>query len=323
MASSLFVKKQKQARLVASGSGTTATNLGKISLDLDRAFLTSELVIGLAVSQGFAVAPSSSDVRRLFSKIELVSSRGTEFSCSWSSFYDLMRVTESSAAPIVVLGTTSTMKAITDLHFELDGCGMDVLTMVDAAELSSFKLELHISPDAANCFIGGTTPAVANISVTVVAEEYPLMKGVHPFASCAQSVKAMTENSGGAAATNKEVKLDTGNRTRFILLQAFDTTGAVPTLSDSILDAVTFEPEGFRYFSNVPASTIRAQNAAKRSFNQVGCVLLDAGDEVQGFYDLEAVTAAKLKYSTLTGAPASWTVTATQVYVNGLGAINL
>lgn len=321
---SLFAKKQKQRRQVAVGSGATNLALGLISLPLDRAFLTSELIIGLSFSQTWgANAPTSFDMRRAFTKIELLSSLGTLFSCSWSAFYDLMRITESQATPLTAFGAgggaAATASGATDLHFELDGCGMDVLTMLDAAKLSSLTLQLTVSPDASNAFIGGTgAVGVTAVNVTVEAEEYPLMAGVAPFASAVQFIRDMKENTGTAAAGNYEVPLQCGNRTRFVLLQAFDTTGTIPALSDAILDKVTLKVGQFEYMGNVTARMIRSKNDAVRGFNQVGCYLVDLGDDVAAFADFEHVQSAKLQYSTLSTAPATWKVTATQVYVEGL-----
>lgn len=324
---SAFNKGKLQNRLVAQGSGTTAANLGVISMQLDRAQLTSELVMGLSFSQTWGTnAPTSHDMRFAFTKIELTSSKGTHFSCGWPAFYDLMRATENKSTPIFAYGAgggaAAALSGISDLHFELDGSPMDVLTFLDTSQLSSLNLKLTIAPDAQNAFIGGTgAVGVTAVNVTVEAKEYPEMKGAMPFGVANQFCIDMLENTGVAAVSNKEVPLKTGNKTRFIMVQTLDTSGARPVYTDAVIDKFNFKVNGFEYCGNSPGVTVRKKNDANRGMNNVGCYLLDFGDDPAQYADLEGLVSAKLEFSTLAGAPASWKATCTQVYVEGLKAL--
>lgn len=324
---SAFNKGKKQMRLVAQGSGNVSSNLGVISMQLDRANLTSELVLGLDFLQTWGTnAPTSHDMRFAFTKIELTSSKGTHFSCGWPAFYDLMRATESKSTPLYAYGAgggaAASLSGICDLHFELDGSPMDVLTFLDTSELSSLNLKLTVAPDAQNAFIGGTgTVGVTAVNVTVEAKEYPDMKGAMPFGVATQFCIDMLENTGVAAVSNKEVPLKTGNKTRFLLIQTLDTSGARPVFTDAVVDKFNLKVQGHEYFGNSPGKTVRKINEAVRGMNNVGCYLLDLGDDPAAYADFEGLVSAKLEFSTLAGAPASWKATCTQVYIEGLKAL--
>lgn len=332
MGKSIISKPPRSRRAIASGSGTTATNGGVIKIDLDKSFLTEEYSMDVAVSQTWGTnPPSSSDIRRMFSKFELVSSTfGTVYSCDFHQLVDQAKFTESSASPVVTLGAgggaAATARFSVDCHAENDSSLLDLLTALQASEHGSLYMQLTISPDAANMFIGGSgAVGVAAVTVLVDAKEYRgysgknIRAGSFVFGKAKHVFKRMEEkSSASAAASNQEIMLETGGKLRFLFLHSYNTTGTIPTLANGIIDTISLDIGGVDYFKNCAAASLQQDNVGSRGFNQTGVTVLDFGDDPTGWPDMAGMTEVKLKYSTLGTAPAGWKVTCVQDFTVGL-----
>lgn len=320
-------------RNVANGSGGAAINNGQIRLELNKDFLTSEHVVNVGVSQNFTGVPTSCDVRRFFTKIELITNEGTIYTSDGGVLYDIMRFTELSSAPINVLAATSTSQFSMNLHHAMDNSHADLLTALQTANFSTLSLVLTVAPDANNGFIGGTVPVAALYTVAVDALQLadPSFSGRDAasrnkivYGKARHWFKAMAEKSAAvSAASSQEVLLDTGNRTRFIILHSYNTTSGVNVLADGIIDTVNLNVNSVDYIANRKAINQRQRNIADRGFNQVGVHVFDFGDDPKAWIPLEHVNTAKLLYSTLGTAPAGWLVRTAQDYATGYEALGV
>lgn len=336
---SIIKKLPSGRRNVANGSGTASSNNGQIKVDLNKDFLTSEHSVSVAVSQTFGtLAPTSSDVRRFFSKLELVTNEGTIFTAPFDLVYDIMRFTELSSAPIIAPGAGGGAAATAgfsfNLHHAMDEAHTDLMTALQTANFSTIALVLTVAADNNNGFIGGTgTLGVANYTVSVDAYQLADQKFSGRSAADRASIlygkarhwfKAMSEKSAAvSAASQQEVLLDTGNRTRFISMHTYNTTSGVNVLTDSIVDKVSLNVNGVDYLANASFANQRQRNIGDRGFNQVGVAIFDFGEDPAGWIPLEHVNTAKLLYSTLGTAPAGWLVRVGQDYATGLEALGL
>lgn len=336
---SLISKSPHGRRNVANGSGAVLTNNGQIRLDLNKDFLVARHQVNIHVSQTWGTnAPSSSDVRRFFSKIELVSNEGSIFTSDFAQFYDLMRFNGLSSAPVVVPGAGGGAAATADfsfnMHHAMAKSHADLLTALQSSGFSTLALVLTVSADAANGFIGGTgTVGAAAYTVTVNSVELPssTFSGHTPneraaikFGKARHWLAALDEKaSASAAASNQEVKLTTGGRVRYIALHSYDTTGAIPTLVNGIVDKISLAVNNSIYFNNVAFKDIQQENIDERAFNQTGVAILDMGDDPKGWIPLEGLNEVKLQYSTLGTAPAGWKVRCAQDYATGLKELGL
>jgi len=319
---SIIPKTPRCSRNVANVSGAVLTNTGQIKLDVNKDFLTAEHLINVAVSQNFTGVPTASDVRRFFSKIEFVTDQGTSVSCDFHQFYDAMRFTDEASAPAVVLAAASKANFSIALHHANHDSLLDMLTALDTKDFSTLSIILTVSPDDKNGFIGGTVPLAAAYQVSVDSIEFPGMTGVAPFGKARHNLKQMKEvSSASAAVTQEEVVLKTGGRTRFIVLHSYDTTGAIPTLANGIIDKVNLAFGGVTYLKNKDFKAIQQENVAKRNFNQVGVAIIDFGKNPKGWLPMENVNEVKLEYSTLGTKPAGWKVTVAQDWTEGLAAL--
>jgi len=319
---SIISKPPRCSRNVANVSGAVLTNNGQIKLDLNKDFLTAEHLINIAVSQAFTGVPTSSDVRRFFSKIELVTDQGTIFSCDFHQFYDGMRFTEQASFPAIVLAAASTAYFSIAMHHANHESITDLLTSLRTADFSTISIILTVSADAANGFIGGTVPLAASYQVSVDSIELPGLVGVAPYGQARHNLKQMKEvSSASVAVTNEEVVLKTGGRTRFILLHSYNTTGAIPLLANGIIDKVNLAFGGVTYLKNKDFRSIQQENIAKRNFNQAGVAVIDLGKNPKGWLPMENINEVKLEYSTLGTKPAGWKVTVAQDWTDGLAAL--
>ncbi len=330
---SIFSKMPHGRRNVANGNGATNVANGQISLDLNKDFLTEEHIVTLSIAQAFTGAPTSSDVRRFFSKLEIASNEGTIFTAGFDQIYDLMRFAEMASAPQIVLGMAATANFSFTLHHSNDRATLDLLTALQTANFSTLRLILTIAPDASNGFIGGTGPGVATYQVAVDTEEIPdpAFSGRSPvdrqkitYGKARHWCKAMQEvDSNSTAATTQNILLECGGRVRFIAFHTYNTTGALPVLANGIVNTVSLSSNGVDYAVNKSFLALQQANLAKRNFNQVGVAVLDMGDDPKGWIPLENVNTAKLVYTTLAGTPAGWTVKVCQDHTTGLPALGV
>lgn len=314
---------------VGSASGGVAVNAGQISIALPKGLLVEEYKLNVGVSQTWGTnAPSSSDVRRFFSKIELQSSSGTMISLDFHQFYDLARFTESSSAPVVALGAgggaAATAQFAVDLHLIMDECVHDLMTALNTAELSSLSLVLTPAPDASNGFIGGTgTVGAAAYTVTVDQKALPgfavktqFDHDKHGYGRAVHRQMSIGEIVGGAAVTSQSFKMKSGCKTRFIILHTYSITGSA--LANGIIDKITLSVPGHEYYTGIDAFAIQQDNIKGRGFSQSGVVVLDQGDDPTQWIDTRGLSDILVEVTTLATAPASWRVTCAQDSAEGL-----
>jgi hypothetical protein len=175
---------------------------------------------------------------------------------------------------------------------------------------------LTFAADAANGFKGGVGPAAATYQVQVESYDREMLTDVQ-FGSLLGVAKhyavSLGQANGAAAGQQADVQLITGNRMRFLVMHAYDTTGAAPVLSDAVMGNVRINING-RDWRVTDGASIRQDNVAKRGFDQTGVYVVDFGDDENGFLDLSAVNQARLQWDVLAGVPAGWTVDFAQDY---------
>lgn len=319
-----------------TGSGATNINNGVIQIELEKAWLVEEHVVRVQVSQGFTGVPTSFDIRRFFSKVQLLVDHGEGMKMNFHAAYDLARVTENVPAPIVALAATSTADFTFDIHHANDGAIGELVSSVLSGKYSTLTLELTINPDANNGFIGGTVPLVATYSVEVM----PLQMRVQTptdrgntgegWGIVEHIYKQQANLSGGVAGGEFDMKLTSGGLNRFIILHAFDAA-SFGNLTDAVYlngARISLEVDGFKYFENTALSTIKQRNFVMRNISSTGVVVLDFGDDPQGWCDLRHVKEPVIKLSIPASAslPAAWRLEYCQDYSKGMelleGALN-
>ena len=326
MSKAILQKTPRGRRNVANASGAVLTNNGQVRLDLNKDFLVGEHQINVSVAQSFTGVPTSSDVRRFFSKAELVSNEGTIFTCDFHQLYDQSRFTEMMAFPIVSLAAASTAQFSFNLHHNNDESLFDILSALQTANFSTLALLLTVSPDAQNGFIGGTVPLAATYTIGVDSKEFPNMslsdraaRNAQVYGKARHYFKAMAEKAASlSAASNQEVLLESGGRTRFVFLHSYNTTAAIPVLANGIVDKISLSLAGVDYMGMIDFKNLQQENIAQRGFNQVGVAVIDMGENPKAWIPMENINEAKLKYSTLGTAPAGWKVTVGQDFTVGL-----
>lgn len=340
---SRITKFLKATRGLRSVNGTTAINGGVIAIPLDVVYLVPEHRVIVDLSQTWGTnAPTSFDARRVFSRIRLTSDKyGVHIDADFSAYYDFARLTETASAVTTAFGAgggaAATASMAFDLHHEMDSMLHDFVTAIKTQDYGNLTLELTISPDASNGFIGGTgAVGVTGVSVRVEEEYAPQLtseNGVEDgYGKVIHRFMRLQEQTGTAAVSNKEVQLIGGNRalgqrTRFIVVQMFDTTGAIPTLVNGIIDQITLDGipvvKGGMAFGNVQGRSIQWDNTKYRGFIQAGVLVLDFGDDENGLLPLAGLSAPKLKFTTLGTAPATWKVTVHQDFAEGYEGLGL
>lgn len=304
---SRFSKLIAAVKNAASGSGIGG---GQTTLDLPRNFLSTEYHIEVNVSQTFAGAPASCDIRKFIKSFELrTASGGALFSCNGAQLVDLARLSEPLGVPSVTLGTTSTARFIVPVHCEMDGALHDLLTAIRGNEESGITMAINWADNAANGFAGGTTPGATNYTVSVEEKSYPGMTapkgmwGASLLGSAQHVFKSQNGRTGTASGAIDDFLLTTGGRTRYILLHATNTaTGA---FSDAIIDRVRIEI-GNAVVRDVSAFNLQQSNQRHNlgGLAVPGLVVVDFGDDEKGWLDLQNVTECRVKVSVLAGAPA-------------------
>lgn len=283
--SSLVQKTERIDREHAVDTKVSAGGVGaQFRLPLKRDSLLAELIIHVSLSQVFAVAPTASDVRRAFKSISIESGDGERLvNVPFHVVYDLGRFTESASTAAVVLGTPSTANFAFEIHFEADAAKHDALSFFRTKDLSDLTLVMDMADDASGVFSGGTTPGAQTMTVVVAAEEYPDMLADPVWGSIRKVLRAET-TANETSTGDKTVKLRGRNATRFIIIHAFDMSGAVPVLSDAFLNSVTIQI-GERVKKKIRATAIRQDNISKRGVNLTGVYVIDQGDDETSWLD--------------------------------------
>lgn len=313
--SSLVPKTERIDREYGSDSQVSVAGAGKeIRIPLKRDSLVAELKVNCTLSQVFAVAPTASDIRRAFKTVSIESGDGERLvNVPFHVIYDMGRLTENGSSSTIALGTPSTAVFNFEIHFEADGAKYDALSFFRTKNLSDLVLVLTQADDASGVFTGGTTPGAQTTSVVVTAEEYPDMLADPAWGSMRQILRA--ESTASETGTgDKTVKLRGRNGTRFVMIHAFDTSGATPTPSDALLTNITIQ-QGERIKKKTRYTTLKGDNLAKRGFNVVGCVVIDQGDDETSYLDFTDASDVDLVLTVAAGAPAHKFIVSQSLFV--------
>lgn len=313
MATSRYSKKTQAIRRVATGAAVGGASM---RLQLNRDWLVAEHKVNVQVSQVYAGGdPTSVDVRDFISTVSLETSDGRRVFLTGAQAYDLGRFTESASNVVSDLTVASASWAF-EIHHENDGALLDLLTALRSNEFTTIDLVLTFAADAANGFKGGIAPAAAAYNVQVESYDREMLTD-EQFGSLLGVAKhyqaSIGAAAGAAAGQQADVQLVTGNRSRFLTMHAYDTTGAVPVLADGIIGNVRVNING-RDYRVTDGVAIQQDNVAKRGFDQVGVYVVDFGDDENGFLDLSAINQARIQWDVAAGAPAGWAVDFAQDY---------
>lgn len=328
MGQTIISKPPRSRRLVVTKTGSTDSNNGIIQIELPKVRLVSEWILDILLFQTWGTnPPSSSDVRRAFSKVELVSDTlGTLMSCDFHQAYDSARYNENSPVPVVAYGAGSGAAATArfqyDLHAIMDGATLDLLTALQTSEHGSLTLELTLASKANGPFIGGTGTA-GEIGATISVKEhgYPALTGKNirsgnfVYGRAFHEQKALEEKTGAAAAaSDQEVKLLGGKKMRQLLIHTYDTTTpAIPVLANGILDKIqSLEISGVEYAFNISAEALQQENISDRNFNQAGVYMVNFGDDPAGWPMIAKGEEVVFKFAKRAASPAGWKITVLQ-----------
>lgn len=305
----------------------TATGVGggQIRIPLKKESLIAEHKIRVQASQAYTGVPTSSDVRRFITNAAIETSNGRRIFLTGFQVYDLGRFTENAPISNVVLAATSTADFDFDIHHENDEALLDMLAAIPAGKLTTFDLVLDMAPDASNGFLGGTVPLVTTYTVTARSYGFPgMLNGMradgleHGESDFVGSLRHMAERvlqpGTAGAGTTYDLRLIAGNKARFLMVHAFDTTVVgIQTPSDAVLSDMRLVVNG-QEISISTFAELRKENAHIRGFNVLGCAVIDFGDDENGWLDLRNVNEPKLTVTIATGAPASYLITLAQDY---------
>lgn len=328
MGQSIISKPPRSRKLVATKTGATNINDGVISIELPKVRLVSEWILDILLSQTWGTnPPSSSDVRRSFSKVELVSDTlGTLISCDFHQAYDSARYYENTPVPVVDYGAGSGAAATAryqyDLHAIMDGATLDLLTALQTSEHGSLTLELTLASKANSLFIGGTGTA-GEVTATINVKEFGYValtgknvrSGNFIYGRAHHEQKALEQETGAAAAaSDHQVKLLGGKKLRKLIIHTFDTTTpAIPVLANGILDKITsLEIGGVEYCFNISAESFQQENISDRNFNQAGVYVVDFLGDPAGWPLIAKGEEVIMKYTKRAGSPAGWKVAVLQ-----------
>lgn len=288
-------------RLDGTGTGSRAS---PTRIPLKKESLMAALLVRIQVSHLFATtAPTSSDVRRFIENISIETSDGRRKFMTGHQAYDLGRFTQRGDNPIVALGSTSVASTADFdlvLHHINDGALFDMMGAIDASKLNTFDLVINWASDTNNGFIGGTaTTGLAAYTVTARSVGYPDLLldqngNPHAFVESFRHVdETQTIASAGGAGTSFDFRLTSGNKTRFIMVHAFDTSGTNPVLANTIVNNMRVVIGGKeRRVTTFPEQ--QKQNVRERLFNQIGVCVLDWHDDEAGHLDLRGSNEPKL-----------------------------
>jgi hypothetical protein len=320
MAQSKFSKNFMRRQIVANATGVAGQT---VRIPLNRDNLIAEHTVHFGVNEVFAgagaVLPTSVDPRDFIATVAVESSDGRRVFLTGAQWYDFGRLTENTGLVSSAIGASPvTASWNCDLHYENDEALLDLATALRSNELTTLDLVVTFAADVGNGFKGGTigaTAAATTYTVEVETFDYEMLnEEQHGMAlGMFAHYQEKQEDAAAVVGAQREFQLITGNRTRFISLHTYNTTGAVPVLSDTVIGNIRINIGGKDKVKSTWMDTRRV-NAMQRGFNNVGVVVLDFGDDERGWMDVDKVAQAKLQVDILGTAPAGWSIKVGQDY---------
>lgn len=301
---------------LAAGGQALRVPLNRDSLCAEyRIFVTTSQVIGVA-------APTASDIRRLFTSVTLENSDNDRINnADFAALYEVGRLTEAIQAPVVTIGAIGAANTTSfhfEIHLEADDAFIDAASMMQTLGMSNLQLVFNVAPDAASIFTGGAGSTYGAQAVTINVEEegYPDMIGEYPWGARVQNITTFPKTASGTISQQEPLKLLGRNRTRFIGIQAYDMSGAVPVPRDDLIGTVQI------YVGNVlkretTFANLKKENVTKRNYAVLGSAFIDQGDAEKQYLNFEKADDIYLKYSTLVAVPTKVVFTQVSFTDNG------
>jgi len=321
MSTSIFPKGEEVSRAVGndskSGGQTTRIHLNRDSL-------VNEHQLIISVAQSFTGVPTSVDAGRFIKNITVETDAGNLFRCSGTGAVLMEGFYEQQATIEATLAVSSVAKFPLDLHYEMPEALRDMLTSVEASDLSGFDLVIQWADDNDNGFLGGTVPLVATYTVEVISKDMPDMQGlglgdglhngVGQFKRFVEEKLANSTVSGTQAA----VRLVVANNTRAVAMIVEDWTGGVFVgRRNDIITNVRLVLGG-RERRKSSFDAIRFENVTRRGVSVTGLAVLDFGDDEVGFLNLENAAEALVEYdAVLPAGVTAFAVRFVQDYTRG------
>jgi hypothetical protein len=326
MKNSKFTKTAPSKRLDGTATGVGG---GQIRIPLKKESLMAEHQVRVQASQIYGTNfPSSSDVRRFITNVAIETSDGRRVFLTGYQAIDLAKLTETYPSVPVTTGTAggasggvaSTADFQFAIHHQNDGAVADMLAAIPAGQLTTFDLVLDLAADANNGFIGGTgTIGVTSYTATARSVGYPDMLqnaqgAINPFVGTLRHIaeRQVVQSTAGAG-TSFDVRLTSGNLTRFLMIHTFDNTGAAAVLSDAVMNNIRVVINGEEKHISTFLED-RKSNTKERNFNYTGVIVIDFGDDEAGWLNLQGVAEPKLTFDVAGSPPANWIVTVAQDY---------
>jgi hypothetical protein len=310
----------------------TATDGQQIRIPLNKQSLVEETYVRVTVSQGYSVLPTmlantAADVRLFITSLSIESSDGRRKFMTGYEAYDLGRYTESGDSPTIqIVASPCTADYQFSLHHANDESLFDAMAFIDAAKLNTFDLVIQFAPANKNGFTGtnviGTPNGATVYTVAVRNSNYPgmLMDSNGNLNSFVEAIRHINETqsvigAAGGGSTAPLLRLTAGNKTRFIMIHAFDTTNANGVLvpADTVVNNIRLNING-QERRITDYVTQQKRNLSDRQWFVKGLCVLDFGDDEAGFLDLRGVAEPYLSWDIASAPPATWRVDFAQDY---------
>lgn len=292
----------------------SAVGGGQIRIPLKKESLMVDHAIYVTASQAYTGVPTSVDVRRFITDMSIETSDGRRLFLTGYQAYDLARFPLMATPGFAsVLAATSTAQYVFHANHANLNALHDLMAAIPAGALTTFDLVINFAPDANNGFIGGTVPTVTSYTCTARSEGYSSLLG-QPWVGKMRHIAERVMQPGTAGnGTSYDLRLTAGNLTRFLMLHAFDTSGAIAAPSDNVINNIRLTINGEER-AITTFSELRKKNAGHRRFDIVGCAVVDFGDDEAGWLDLRAVNEPKITVDIGATPPASYLITLAQDY---------
>ncbi len=283
------------------GTGTSKAGTGETSIviELDKELLTKEHYLHVKATQARTTPATSCDVRKVFKSVVLNltggPNSGDRFSMSGHVADALFRLTEEQPNPEIDL-TNGTAEYLIGLHHLLDGSHLDLISAVRMGLYTGARLTLVLNGTDNQLFTGGTAAGNVDVEVDVKARDYQSILQLDHFEKIGTFSNHCVGNSYNVNGTGAQNPIDVEcgiQRNRFVILCAFDNTGAP---SDGVIGDVSFTVGSVK--REYSFKELRRATVNKRGVDQVGLVVIDMGDNPANFTPAN-VKKAKIEWTAL------------------------
>lgn len=307
MTSSLYPQGTKNLRPVASDSLSAGA---KTTLRLNKDHLINEHEIYFDLTATFAdatTAYSEVDLGALVSNIALNVSgsnqNGNQIRMDGLTARIMGAVHETQDVADVSVGTTTTVSMMIDLHHAMEDASRSLLTALRGDLATSIDLEITMAPlaDWLLAFTvggAGAAPTAATGTVTVYSHELQVADYDQlPEVGSRNHFQVMFAEEV-ASSGNLTINLDTGNRTRGLLVVVDDGDGA---LDDDLVSDVSLVVAGVVRLQS-KFSHMRRRAVKYNGLDYEGVIYYEFSDWDVGFLDLTTIQQARLVFTTTDAA---------------------